>query len=61
MLLRHFTRSLQALALCALVLAVPFLSLFVVKGLGIHGNVLAIVIILASLVKGWSNYKNSAI
>lgn len=47
--------------LLALVLIVLFLSLIIIKGLGIQGTILTSVIILASLVRGWSNYKNSAI
>ena len=45
----------------ALVLTVLFLALFIVKGLGTIAVVLAGVVILASLVRSWSNYKNAAI
>lgn len=47
--------------LVALVLTILLLSMIVVKGLGIEGTVLTSVVILASLVKSWSNYKNSPI
>lgn len=59
-LLVGFTSS-KIRSLGALVLIVLFLSLVIVKGFGAPTVVLASVVIMASLVRSWSNYKNAAI
>lgn len=59
-LLVGFTSS-KITTLSAIVMIVLFLSLIIVKGFGIPTVVLASVVIMASLVRSWSNYKNAAI